>query len=376
MKKRLVIENWYRFMNEDTSEDPIDKLLKDMEEESPEAFAAMQAELATYDVDPHEVPPDQLYKVFDKYAAEKETNLMTNRGTNPFDFDQKKFNQRFDVTGDNKFDLNDVLELGNKSIPYGIYMGSKATGGFKDQQVSTKGAKVKAISAPGIFRSLSDINPAQTTAPYLIVYMIPVEGRTAYYIFDPEEAFSMGKPSEKSERELNQDGSVDEIVDMALRLCNNFIPSGDFFSFYSANIDEEIKELTALTAKSSIEIDVVETGDKSILGQMLLDAQSWADTGRQYITATDIKVSIGGSIGFDQRMDDLLFVLNHMPMLVNATFVLRGVMTGGQQKKLMAMLDKAKPHYNYKFESKFFEENSLMEDYELVQQIKRAKDGR
>ena len=369
MSKRLVIENWYRFMNEDTGEDPIEKLLKDMEEDDPEAFAAMQDELAAYDVDPNEVPPDQLYKVFDKYAAEKEISMTTSGGTNPFGFDQKKFNQRFDVTGDEKFDLSDVLELGNKSIPYGIYTGDPITGNILDKNVSTKGAKVKAINAPGIFRSLPDINPAQTTAPFLIVYMIPTDEFVAYYIFDPEEAFSIGRVPRKY-------ADVDNVVDMAIQLCTNFVPSTDFFSHYSTTIDEEIKQLTALTAKSSIKIDVVETGEESILGQMLLDAQSWGNTGKQYITATDIIVTIGGSIGFDQRMEDLLFALNHMPMLVNTTFVLRGVMTGGQQKKLMAMLKETKPHYNYKFESKFFEENSLMEDYELVQQIKRAKNGR
>jgi hypothetical protein len=369
MSKRLITENWYRFMNEDTGDDPVDKLLKDMEKENPKAFAAMQAELEEFDVDPNEVTPDQLYKVFDKYAAEKETNLMTNRGTNPFDFDQKKFNQRFDVTGDNQFDLSDVLELGNKSIPYGIYTGAMITGDVKDENVSTKKATVKAISAPGIFRSLSDVDSAHTTAPYLIVYMIPANSEILHYIFDPEEAFSMGTPRKKPE-------PSEDVVEMALQLCSNFVQSTDFFSYYSTNIDEEIKELTAMTAKSSIKIDVVDSGEKSILGQMLLDAQAWGDTGKKYITTTDIKVTIGGSLGFDERMEDLLFALNHMPMLVNATFVLRGVMTGGQQKKLMAMLEKSKPHYNYKFESKFFEENSLMEDYELVQQIKRAKNGR
>ena len=385
MCKRLVIENWYRFMNEDTGDNPIDKLLKDMEEEDPEAYSAMQAELEEFDVDPNEITPDQLYKVFDKYAAEKETDLMTNRGTNPFDFDQKSFNKRFDVTGDGKFNLNDVLELGNKSIPYGIYFGSYVTGGrgLKDKNVSTKNATVKALNAPGVFKGIGEKHSSQSTAPYIIVYMIPTTAGERFFIFDPTEAFSMARkntdtsdPMFGGDTEMSDYSSKkapkNDIVISALKLCYNFIPAMDFFSYYSQEMDDELSELTRMTAKTSISIKLIKNGQKSILGKMMIDA----GIHNEYAYATDLEVKLGGSFSFSERMDDLLFALDSFPMLLDVTFVIRGVMTGGQQKELMSMLEKHKPFYNYKIESAFFEENSLMEDYKITQQIKRVKNGR
>ena len=124
----------------------MEKELDDFDiKDDPEAMAAMERELAKLDVDPHELSPEQLKNLFILWSSRKEAGLMTNRGTQ-IPFDQKKFDDRFDVTGDGKFDLEDVKAFGDKTIPYGIYFGSTLTGGFSDKDVSSATSKVQVIS--------------------------------------------------------------------------------------------------------------------------------------------------------------------------------------------------------------------------------------
>jgi len=357
-------------MKEDTGENPNDKLLKDMEEENPEAFKAAKAELAAEfgDIDPHQIQPEKLINIFNKYAAEKETSMMTNRGANPLNYDQKKFNKDFDVTGDGQFDLQDVLELANKSIPYAIYFGAQTGYGIEDKDVTTKNAQIKGLNVPALFKSLSRDRGVVSTAPYLIVYIIQAAGEERYYVFNPKEAFGL---SETQLHGLQE--NKEEWIQSAIVLSTNFIAAPELFTQYSEDLDKEIGSLTKRQfAKSSIKIAIKNTGVDSLLGRMLKSGGIKSE----YAYATEIDVKIGGSVGFQERVDELLFALDHLPMLTNVTFTLAGVMTGRQQKILQSLLGEYKPNYSYEIDSAFLEEEKLMEDYDLVKKIKRAKNGR
>lgn len=357
-------------MKEAEEDSSIDALLKDMEEEDPEAFAAMQAELEDYEVDPHEVPPDQLSQIFNKLASEKEVGMMTDRGENPFDWDQKKFNKEFDMTGDGQFDLQDVLELGNKTIPYGIYFGSDWTGGFEDKDVSTTNATVKGLNAPAVFKGMRQYEGQFSTAPYLIVYMIRADGKEQFYVFNPQQAFNLDHDKEHIGTE------DDDWLNEAILMCANFTPASYLFVEYGTILDEEMGEITKRQVKdTAIKITIEESAQDSLLGRMLQRAK----IKNKYAYATKIRVQLSGSINFKERVWDLLFALNHMPMLNEVTFVLTGVMLGKQQKELVSQLqgadDNRKPFYNWKIDTAWLEEEQLMEDYALIEKIKKARNG-
>ena len=378
-------------MKEAEDEPNMDSLLKDMEEENPEAFAAiqsdmeefdmkddpeamaaMQAELAALDVDPHEVSPENIHQIFNKYASEKEVGMMTDRGKNPMQWDQKKFNKEFDMTGDGQFNLQDVLELANKSIPYGIYFGSDHTGGFEDKDVSTKSATVKGLNVPALFKGMSRGQEQYSTAPYLIIYIIPAAGEERFYIFNPQQAFQLDI------HKADWDTQSDDMVDQAILLSLNFTPAGELFGQYSQSLEEEIAFLTKRQfIKSAISITIEDSAQDNLLGRML---QAGAVKSK-YAYATDLNVKISGSVDFHERVWQLLFALNHMPMLTNVTFTLTGVGLGEQQKKLTSMLsggedtDVEKPFYSWKIDTAWLEEKQLMEDYAMIEKIKKTRNG-
>ena len=388
--KRLIIENWYRLMNEEEESD-MDSLLKDMKEENPEAYAAiqsdleefdmkddpeamaaMQAELAALDVDPHELSPENIHQMFNKFASEKEVGMMTDRGKNPMQWDQKKFNKEFDMTGDGQFDLQDVLELANKSIPYGIYFGSKWTGGFEDKDVSTKSATVKGLNVPALFKGMGKYQGQYSTAPYLIVYIIPAGGEQRFYIFNPQQAFQLDI------HKADWNTESDDMVDQAILLSLNFTPAADLFDQYTQELEEEIAFLTKRQfIKSAISITIEDSAQDNLLGRMLQSG----GVKSKYAYATDLNVKIGGSVDFHERVWQLLFTLSHLPMLTNVTFTLAGVGTGKQQKELTSLLaggegaDLDKPFYSWKIDTAWLEEERLMEDYAMIKKIKKARNG-
>mgnify|MGYP001486497203 CR=1 FL=1 len=161
------------------------------------------------------------------------------------------------------------------------------------------------------------------------------------------------------------------VIQRAIGLAANFTPSWDLFTQYSSILDDEIGELTQRqVSKSSIKITITDEAPDSLLGRLLQSA----GVKSKYAYATAVNVKIGGSIGFKQRIDDLLFALEHLPMLTQVKFTLTGAFLGGQQKELEAMLGEYKPHYSYEFDSSLLEDK-ILEEYELIKKIRKVTDG-
>jgi hypothetical protein len=362
--KRLVTENWYKFLNED--DDPVQKMLNDFEEEDPEAFSKMQDEMEEFKVDANELSKEELYKLFAKFAAAKETDLMTNRGTVVGGFDQKAFNQKFDVTGDSSFDLQDVKLLGDKSVPYAIYFGHDKIG-IEDKEVTAKNTQVKALSARGLFKS--GTVGSQLTAPYIIVYIIEAAGEPRFYIFNPEEALSMG---------TGWQGNVSimgDVVKGAISLSSNFTYAPYWFGNYNDWLQEEEQKLSRKTkASSRISIKILESTDENLLGRLMRAGQ----VENKYAYANKVEVSFNGSMNFEQRLGDALYFLEFLPTLTDVRFVVKGMMTGGMQNKIKAALESNEKNidYNYEVGSSLMEqEDQILEDFEMIQKIKERKNG-
>jgi hypothetical protein len=363
--KRLVTENWYRFLNED--DDPVKKMLNDFKEEDPEAFSKMQDEMEEFEVDANELSKEELYKLFAKFAAAKETDLMTNRGTVTGGFNQKAFNQKFDVTGDQQFDLEDVKLLGDKSIPYAIYFGNAKIGPFKDENVSTKNSQVKALSARGVFKS--GTVGSKMTAPYIIVYIIEAAGEPRFYVFNPEEALSMGDTWGGN---TNKDS---DIVKAAIALSSNFTYVPHWFGNYNSWLEEEEEKIFRKTkASSRISIKIVESTDETLLGRLMRAGQ----IENKYAYANKIEVVFNGSVNFEKRLEDALYFLEYLPMLTDVRFVVKGMMTSGMQNKIKAALESNENNIDYSYEvgsSLMEQEAQILEDFEMIQKIKERKNG-
>lgn len=398
--KRLVIENWYRFMKEadEPEEGSVEKLLKDMKEENPEAFAKMEkelegfditddpeamrdmeTELAKLDVDPHELTPDQLYRVLIKWWSSKQAGLITSFGNDAMaiGMDQEKFNKKYDVTDDGKFDLEDVKAFGDKTIPYGIYFGSVLTGGFQDEEVSTETSRVQVVSVPALFNSFNKSKMAESTYPWLVLYSIDTSNGRQFYAFDPDRAFRISRKAYDMDQSLKDESDP---VQLAIKLCSHFAHTPDLFGQMSHSLEDETAELTSGLVGTDLSIKITKSQDpekdKSILSQLL--KASGVDSAYAFATEVEVKITkrFAGSEKFKNKLELLLLYLNKLPMLTKVKFAIKGIKTGKMEGILNDLLKEAKPHYSVEVLSTMFEqEEQILKDYEMIQKIKERKNG-